>query len=155
MPVEELETVNDVEVEIDVDVVDEVEALVELEILVVLVEVEVVVVVEELVVVTGADTTPKAVPKYGSVADKEAVTLRLLTGEENCCHSAYTVGWPEYENALNPVPVVTVEAEAIANIPNTNSLELAVFTGYTSIFVAPEDDEVAGVVEGSKGFAGS
>jgi hypothetical protein len=56
---------------------------------------------------------------------------------------------------VNPVPVVTVGAEAIANMPNTNSFELTVFTGYTSIFVAPDDDEVAGLFEGSKGFARS
>ena len=109
---------------------------------------------EVLVVEVGAERTPNAVPKYVSDADKEAVTLRSLAGEENCCHSAYTVGLPEWDNAVNPVPADTVGVDEMANMPNTNSLEYTVFTGYTPIFVAPAADEVAGFVKGSKGFAG-
>ncbi len=42
----------------------------------------------------------------------------------------------------------------MANMPKTNSLELAVATGPTPTLVtAVEDDEVAGLLVGSKGVA--
>ena len=57
---------------------------------------------------------------------------------------------------MKPDPAVTVGFDWMTNIPKRSSSEFAVFTGLTLMLVDPVDDEdVAGLPDGSKGFAES
>jgi hypothetical protein len=166
-PVDDALTVSEVEeevlVELDEDdvvevVLDEVDVVVVVDDWVVVV-VEVVLVevweVEELVVTLGAAFTPNAVPRKACDEDSVALTAKLLPEAENCSHSPNTVGVMEWGNAVNPLSGVVAGLDAMSNNPNTSSLELAVLTGLTCADVVPDDEELAGLIAGSKGFAGS
>jgi hypothetical protein len=117
-----LELVVEVVVDVLVVVVEVVEVLVVVDVVevevVVLVDVLELVVVEELVVVLvvllvevvvpGAGAIPKAVPKNTCEDDNVTPTLRPLSGDASCSHSAYTVGVLEYVSPVNPDPEATV-----------------------------------------------